>query len=103
MSRAVEQQASRGALKCGLNRAEGKPILPYCQATRAKIEALFPNAPHPEPLDTADCPALTFDAEFVRNVVRRLDASKAGGPPGVTVPHIRAAINNSEEEADEFA
>ena len=83
-SRAVEQQVYRGALKSALNRADGKPILPHCQDTRGKVAALFPDAPNPVPLDTADCPHLTFTAGFVRNVVRKLDPAKAGGPSGMS-------------------
>ena len=104
-SRAVEQQVYRGALKSALKRADGKPILPHCQDTRGKVAALFPDAPNPVhvPLDTADCPHLTFTAGFVRNVVRKLDPAKAGGPSGMTVPHVKAAINHSEEAAERAA
>jgi hypothetical protein len=67
------------------------------------VEALFPEAPAPEQLDTSDCPTMLMTRDFVRDVVRSLDPSKAGGPSGMTVPHVRAAINHSDDAAEEFA
>ena len=98
----MQQQMHKGSISRACLRLRDVPILRYQEASPI-VEGLFAEAPAPVLLDTSECPPMPMSRDFVRGVVRSLDPTKAGGPSGMTVPHVRAAINNSEDTAEEFA
>ena len=92
---------SRGSISAATGRLESTPISPYSAITLGKVQAKLPMRADPALLDTVDCRPLLVDSDLLLDVLAQMNPNAAGGPSGMTAPHVNSACKHSAQAREE--